>query len=165
MQGLDFSQVTPFDPDAPLPSTENEPAIWGDISRWLKSPAKPCILVLARPDPKKNLQKLLRAYGESPLLRELANLVFFLGVREQIAAMSPSAAAVMRDIFEITDELDLWGSVAYPKHHLQSQKSDIFNYASASRLAARKLHRKVTYAMPRRDVESSPMWLPRSRLA
>lgn len=45
--GLDFSQVTPLDPDAPLPSAEEEPEIWGEISRWLRHSAKAAILVLA----------------------------------------------------------------------------------------------------------------------
>jgi hypothetical protein len=33
------------------------------------------ILALSRPDPKKNVTTLLKAYGESRQLRELANLV------------------------------------------------------------------------------------------
>jgi hypothetical protein len=34
------------------------------------------ILALARPDPKKNITTLLKAFGECAPLRELANLVF-----------------------------------------------------------------------------------------
>jgi hypothetical protein len=34
------------------------------------------ILALARPDPKKNITTLLKAFGECAPLRELANLVY-----------------------------------------------------------------------------------------
>lgn len=37
------------------------------------------ILALARPDPKKNITTLVKAFGECRPLRELANLVSFLG--------------------------------------------------------------------------------------
>lgn len=44
--------------------------------RFFTNPHKPIILALSRPDPKKNVTTLLRAYGECQALRELANLVF-----------------------------------------------------------------------------------------
>lgn len=47
------------------------------IMRFFTNAHKPMILALARPDPKKNLTTLLRAFGESRALRELANLVCF----------------------------------------------------------------------------------------
>lgn len=43
--------------------------------RFFTNAHKPMILALARPDPKKNLTTLLRAFGERKPLRELANLV------------------------------------------------------------------------------------------
>jgi len=45
------------------------------IMRFFTNPHKPMILALARPDPKKNLTTLLRAFGERQPLRELANMV------------------------------------------------------------------------------------------
>jgi hypothetical protein len=45
------------------------------IKRFFNNPHKPMILALARPDPKKNIPKLLTAFGECRALRELANLV------------------------------------------------------------------------------------------
>lgn len=47
----------------------------GQIMRFFSNPHKPMILALARPDPKKNLTTLLKAFGERQALRELANLV------------------------------------------------------------------------------------------
>jgi sucrose-phosphate synthase len=46
--GLDFRDVVPHDPDAPLPVGDDEPAIWRDIARWLRNPRKPAILAIAR---------------------------------------------------------------------------------------------------------------------
>lgn len=48
--------------------------IW-QVMRFLTNPHKPMILALSRPDPKKNITTLLKAFGECRPLRELANLV------------------------------------------------------------------------------------------
>lgn len=45
------------------------------VMRFLANPHKPMILALSRPDPKKNITTLLKAFGECRPLRELANLV------------------------------------------------------------------------------------------
>ncbi|KAI8559825.1 hypothetical protein RHMOL_Rhmol04G0204900 [Rhododendron molle] len=45
-----------------------------DIMRFFSNPRKPMILALARPDPKKNITTLVKAFGECKPLRELANL-------------------------------------------------------------------------------------------
>ena len=131
--GLDFSSVHPFDPDAPLPVGDEEPTIWRDIARWLRNPRKPAILAIARPDAKKNLTGLVKAFGESPLLRELANVVIIAGNRDAIDAMPVGARTVMESLLKLTDCLDLWGSVAFPKHHRQEEKSDIYAFAASTR--------------------------------
>lgn len=43
--------------------------------KFFVNPHKPMILALARPDPKKNITTVLKAFGECRPLRELANLV------------------------------------------------------------------------------------------
>ena len=48
------------------------------IMRFFTNPHKPTILALSRPDPKKNVTTLLKAFGECQPLRELANLVSIL---------------------------------------------------------------------------------------
>lgn len=45
------------------------------VMRFLTNPHKPMILALSRPDPKKNITTLVKAFGECRPLRELANLV------------------------------------------------------------------------------------------
>ena len=45
------------------------------VMRFFTNPHKPMILALSRPDPKKNITTLLKAFGECRPLKELANLV------------------------------------------------------------------------------------------
>lgn len=45
------------------------------IMRFFTNPHKPMILALSRPDPKKNVTTLLKAFGECQALQELANMV------------------------------------------------------------------------------------------
>ena len=49
--------------------------IFGQVMKFLTNPHKPMILALSRPDPKKNITTLLKAFGECRPLKDLANLV------------------------------------------------------------------------------------------
>jgi hypothetical protein len=49
--------------------------IYFQVMRFFSNPRKPMILALARPDPKKNITTLVKAFGEHHELRNLANLV------------------------------------------------------------------------------------------
>ena len=49
-----------------------------EIARFLRNPRKPVILAMSRPDAKKNITTLVKAFGENPTLRELANLVLIM---------------------------------------------------------------------------------------
>jgi len=129
--GLDFSWVRCFDPESP-PSSDDEPPIWRELSRFLRDPRKPCILAIARPDAKKNFSTLLRAFGESPGLRELTNLVIVAGNRDSVEAMSTSARLVMEAVLKDVDRLDLYGICAIPKHHEQSEVTALFGYAAST---------------------------------
>jgi sucrose-phosphate synthase len=73
----DATNVVPVSPRVEHP-------IWGEIMRFFTNPHKPMILALARPDPKKNITTLLKAFGECAPLRELANLV-----KEKINKFTP----------------------------------------------------------------------------
>ena len=107
--------------------------MWAQIFRFLRHPRKPAILALCRPDAKKNLPTLLRAYGESPALRELANLVLVMGNRDDLEATAAAARKTLEGVLRLVDGYDLYGSVAYPKHHAQAQVTDIYRYAAATR--------------------------------
>jgi len=56
----------------------DSPPIWQDIARFLRNPLKPAVLAMSRPDAKKNITTLVKAFAEHTLLRELANLVLIM---------------------------------------------------------------------------------------
>ncbi|XWS22017.1 hypothetical protein CRYUN_Cryun30bG0107600 [Craigia yunnanensis] len=143
--GMDFSYVTTQDSlenDGDLKSllgsdrAQNKrhlPQIWSEIMRFFTNPHKPMILALSRPDPKKNVTTLLKAFGECQPLRELANLTLILGNRDDIEDMSNSSSVVLTTVLKLTDKYDLYGQVAYPKHHKQSQVPEIYRLAAKTK--------------------------------
>ncbi|KAE8818431.1 sucrose-phosphate synthase [Hordeum vulgare] len=68
----------------PAKANKALPFIWSEVVRFFTDLHKPTILALSRPDPKKNITTLLKAYGERRQLRELANLMLILGNRDDI---------------------------------------------------------------------------------
>ncbi|TYH18394.1 hypothetical protein ES288_A05G267300v1 [Gossypium darwinii] len=103
------------------------------IMRFFTNPHKPTILALSRPDPKKNVTTLLKAFGECQLLRELANLTLILGNRDDIEDMSNSSSVVLTTVLKLIDRFDLYGQVAYPKHHKQSEVPEIYRLAAKTK--------------------------------
>ncbi|KAL3497335.1 hypothetical protein ACH5RR_040067 [Cinchona calisaya] len=110
-----------------------DPPVWIEIMRFFTNPRKPMILALARPDPKKNLINLVKAFGECRQLRELANLTLIMGNRDAIDDMSSTNSSVLLSIFKLIDKYDLYGQVAYPKHHKQSEVPDIYRLAAKTK--------------------------------
>ncbi|CAA6690598.1 MULTISPECIES: HAD-IIB family hydrolase [unclassified Lentimonas] len=87
------------------------------IRSFLKEPDKPIIAAMARPDERKNLEMLVKVYGESPALQRRANLVLILGSRDDIRSMPAGQRTVLTRILTLIDVYDLYGKVAYPKQH------------------------------------------------
>ena len=102
------------------------------VDRFFLQPKKPLILTICRPEVRKNLRRLVEAYGESPELRERANLAIVAGHRDDIRTMDEAQAHVLTDLLLDVDRYDLWGSVALPKQH---QSDDI---PALYRLAAKR---------------------------
>ncbi|KAL5714762.1 sucrose-phosphate synthase [Ranunculus cassubicifolius] len=141
--GMDFSYITTEDSeDTDLSSMigsdvaekkKNLPPIWTEIMRFFTNPHKPMILALSRPDPKKNVTTLLKAFGESKKLRELANLTLILGNRDDIEEMANTTSVVLTTVLKLIDKYDLYGQVAYPKHHKQSDVPEIYRLAAKTK--------------------------------
>ncbi len=112
---------------------ERRPHIAAEIGRFLRDPRKPIILALSRPDERKNIATLLRAYGENPDLRALANLVIVAGNREDIRTMERGPSGVLTELLLAIDRYDLYGSVAYPKHHESNDVPDLYRLAAKTR--------------------------------
>lgn len=124
--GTDLEQFFPPQGD------EQNTSIALELKRFLTQPDKPIILALSRPDPKKNIVALIEAYGESPLLQQAANLVIVAGNRDDIQDMENVTKTVLSDILLTIDKYDLYGKVAYPKHHKPEDVSVLFRLAAAS---------------------------------
>lgn len=144
--GMDFSSVV-VQEDAPevdgelatlISSIDGSspkaiPPIWSEIMRFLTNPHKPMILALSRPDPKKNITTLLKAFGECRPLRELANLTLIMGNRDDIEEMTGGNASVLTTVLKMIDKYDLYGLVAYPKHHKQADVPEIYRLAAKTK--------------------------------
>ncbi|WVZ79246.1 hypothetical protein U9M48_026848 [Paspalum notatum var. saurae] len=131
--GVEFGHMihdfdTYGDEDSPSPASE-DPSIWFEIMRFFTNPRKPMILAIARPYAEKNIATLVKAFGECHPLRELANLTLIMGNREAISKMNKISAAVLTSVLTLIDEYDLYGQVAYPKHHKHSEVPDIYRLA------------------------------------
>ncbi|XP_058093288.1 probable sucrose-phosphate synthase 3 [Magnolia sinica] len=111
-------------------SSKVVPPIWAEVMRFFTNPHKPMILALSRPDPKKNITTLLKAFGECRPLRELANLTLIMGNRDDIDEMSSGNASVLLTVLKLIDKYDLYGLVAYPKHHKQADVPEIYRLAA-----------------------------------
>lgn len=69
-----------------------------EIFRFLKNPRKPAILAMSRPDAKKNITTLVKAFGENPTLRELANLVLIMVSFLLQAHSRPSMTGILHEV-------------------------------------------------------------------
>jgi sucrose-phosphate synthase len=94
-----------------------KPPIFLELERFLREPRKPMILALSRADERKNIASLVRAYGEHQGLQSAANLVLIAGNRDDIQTMERGPRGVLNEILLLIDRYDLYGRVAYPKHH------------------------------------------------
>lgn len=112
---------------------EAAPHIAGEVGRFLHEPRKPMIFALSRPDYRKNICNLVRAYGENPDLRDLANLVVVAGNRDDIQSMDKGSREVLTELLLLIDYYDLYGAVAYPKHHEPNDVPDLYRMVTRSR--------------------------------
>lgn len=103
------------------------------IDRFLTAPRKPLILTICRPEVRKNLSRLVAAYGESPRLRELANLAIVAGQREDIRTLDEDQGKVMTDLLFDIDRYNLWGQVALPKEHAPEDVPQLYRLAAQRR--------------------------------
>lgn len=116
----------------PPEGNEHESVMAHELARFLKEPDKPMILAISRPDQRKNIGNLLCAYGENAKLQERANLIIVAGNRDDFRAMDEGSRKVLADILYLIDLYDLYGKVAYPKHHTAEEVSLLYRLAAQS---------------------------------
>jgi sucrose-phosphate synthase len=117
---------------APQPGERRE-RIDKILQPFLREPDKPIILSMARPDERKNHEMLVRVYGECAELQERANLVLVMGTREDIRELTGSQKTVLSNVLNLIDFYNLYGKIAYPKHHLPEDVPELYRAAAASR--------------------------------
>lgn len=103
------------------------------IDSYLADPEKPLIFAMSRPDDRKNIRGLIKAYGNSPALQSAANLLIVAGTREDIRDLEVSQQKVMTQLLFDLDCYDLWGKVAIPKFVAQDDVPELYRLAARRR--------------------------------
>ncbi|MBI4881449.1 MAG: glycosyltransferase [Planctomycetes bacterium] len=125
--GVDLSRFSPPQPGA------DPPPIAAEIDRFLRDARRPLILAMARPDERKNLEGLVRAFAENEQLRATCNLAIVAGSRDDINALDKGQRSVLGRLLYLFDLHDLYGQVAYPKHHRHDDVPDLYRLAASRR--------------------------------
>ena len=123
--GVDLTNFSPPTHDWP------EPAISRELSRFLRDSNKPMILTMARPDERKNLEMLVRVYGECERLQQLANLVIVMGTRDDLRELPKAQQAIINNVLHLVDKYDLYGKVAYPKNHSPEDVPELYRLCTS----------------------------------
>lgn len=103
------------------------------IHAFLDDPEKPLIVAMARPDERKNLEMLVKTFGESPELQREGNLVLIMGSRDDLREMPSGQKNVLLNVLTLIDVYDLYGKVAYPKHHKADDVATLYREITQSR--------------------------------
>ncbi len=121
--GIDIDRFYPYYHDLLPDSVSDERCRFGyatmlqELNRFFMHPEKPLILALCRPDKRKNISGLVRAYGADPALQAMANLAVFAGIRKDIGKMEDNEREVLTRMLLLMDKYDLYGKMAIPKRH------------------------------------------------
>lgn len=122
--GTDLNQF------APGTGKEIMTPFFDELTKHLKTPNKPIVLALSRPDSRKNITALIEAFGLSEDLQELANLLIIAGNRDDIDELEDGAQEVFHELLVAIDRYDLYGKVTLPKHHRRDQVPEIYRIAA-----------------------------------
>jgi sucrose-phosphate synthase len=138
--GIGIHRFYPFyhDIDGDDPETEQalftRASLTRELDRFFQYPDKPLILVLCRPDKRKNIQGLIRAFGEDPDLQAMANLAVFAGIRKDISQMPDNEQDVLTRMLLLMDKYNLYGKMAIPKKHdFEHEVPELYRIAARKR--------------------------------
>ena len=125
--GVDLTAFSPASSDWTTPSIADA------LSPFLRDPDKPMILTMARPDERKNLETLVKVYGESEQLQDIANLVMIMGTREDIRQLPKAQQGIINNVLYLIDRYNLYGKVAYPKTHTPQDVPELYRLATSTK--------------------------------
>ena len=121
--GIEIEKFYPYYHDEYADPREKEESLFAresvsqELERFFQHPEKPIILSLCRPDKRKNIQGLVKAYGEDYELQAIANLAIFAGIRKDISQKEESERDVLTRMLLLMDKYNLYGKMAIPKQH------------------------------------------------
>jgi sucrose-phosphate synthase len=105
-----------------------------ELNRFFQHPDKPMILVLCRPDKRKNIEGLVKAYGEDYDLQAIANLAVFAGIRKDITQKEDNERNVLTRMLLLMDKYNLYGKMAIPKKHdFEHEVPELYRIAAEKR--------------------------------
>jgi len=138
--GIDIERFHPYYHDTFTNSREKEEALFANASvtreldRFFQYPDKPIILALSRPDKRKNISGLIRAYGEDCELQAMANLAIFAGIRKDISLKEDNERDVLTRMLLLMDKYNLYGKMAIPKKHdFEHEVPELYRIAAKKR--------------------------------
>ncbi|MDY6935813.1 MAG: HAD-IIB family hydrolase [Spirochaetota bacterium] len=121
--GIDIEKFYPYYHDI-LPElkkdeigTHAKASVLQELNRFFLHPDKPIVLTLCRPEERKNISSLIKAYGEDRELQVMANLAIFAGIRKDIHDKDENERDVLTEMLLLMDKYDLYGRMAIPKKH------------------------------------------------
>lgn len=117
----------------PESEEESYPAFVEHLRPFLRDLSRPAIIAMARPDERKNLDSLVRVFGQSRELREKANLILVMGNRDDFREMASGQRRTLSNVLTLIDVHDLYGICAYPKHHLSDDVPGLYRYGAQTR--------------------------------
>lgn len=100
--------------------------------QFLAEPARPALIVIARPDAQKNTSAAIHTFGRSNL-KNIANLYLFIGLRNNLESVGQPLRDLYMEMFKLIDLYDLHGSVAYPKTHSPELVTALYQHARNTR--------------------------------
>ncbi|MCA1743807.1 MAG: glycosyltransferase, partial [Desulfovibrionales bacterium] len=112
---------------------QKRPDIADELDKFFKKSSKPMVLALSRPDERKNINTLIKAFGKNKTLKEMANLVVIAGNRKDIGSMDAGPKKVLTNILLNVDKYDLYGKAAYPKTHRADDVPELYRYAARTK--------------------------------
>ncbi|QTA82012.1 Putative sucrose-phosphate synthase [Desulfonema limicola] len=138
--GLDIEKFYPYYHDLLPENEKDEDAMYAkasvikELDRFFTYPDKPLILSICRPDKRKNIQGLVKAYGEDKELQLMANLAIFAGIRKDIVQMEENEKNVLTEMLLLMDKYDLYGKMAIPKkHNFQHEVPELYRITGTKR--------------------------------
>ncbi|MGF1452808.1 MAG: HAD-IIB family hydrolase [Opitutales bacterium] len=126
--GVNLDEFAP--PETP---DDQYPAFVAHLRPFLKDLERPAVIAMARPDERKNLETLVKVFGESRELREKANLILVMGNRDDVREFSSGQRKTLMNVLTLIDVYDLYGICAYPKHHSFEEVPGLYRYGAQTR--------------------------------